>query len=43
MSKHTGSCGLRAAIEKAFAGVAFVATVGVVAAGTVAMCFPGLA
>jgi hypothetical protein len=42
MSKHIGSYGLRASVEKAFAGVAFVATVVVVSAGTVAMCFPGL-
>jgi hypothetical protein len=42
MSKHIGSSGLRAIIEKAFAGVAFAATVVVVSAGTAAMCFPGL-
>jgi hypothetical protein len=42
MSKHIGSSGLRAVIETAFAGVAFAATVVVVAAGTAAMCFPGL-
>jgi len=42
MSKHTGSFGLRAAVEKAFAGVAFVATITVISAGTAAMCFPGL-
>lgn len=43
MSKHNiGSSGLRAIVEKAFAGVAFVATVAVVSAGTAAMCFPGL-
>ena len=28
MSKHIGSSGLRAIVEKAFAGVAFAATVG---------------
>jgi hypothetical protein len=42
MNKHTGSSGLRALVEKALAGVAFVATVAVVSAGTAAMCFPGL-
>jgi hypothetical protein len=42
MSKHIGSSGLRAIVEKAFAGVAFAATVVVVSAGTAAMCFPGL-
>lgn len=43
MSKHNmGSSGLRAIVEKAFAGVAFVAIVAVVSAGTAAMCFPGL-
>jgi hypothetical protein len=42
MSKHIGSYGLRAIVEKAFAGVAFVATVAVISAGTAAMCFPGL-
>jgi hypothetical protein len=42
MSKHIGSYGLRASVEKALAGVAFVATVVMVSAGTVAMCFPGL-
>src|ERR671911_1319028 len=41
MSKHIGSSGLRAIVEKAFAGAAFVATVVVVSAGTAAMCFPG--
>jgi len=43
MSKHLGSSSLRAIIERAFAGVAFAATVLVVSAGTAAMCFPGLA
>jgi hypothetical protein len=42
MSKHTGSSGLRAIVEKAFAGVSFAATVLVISAGTAAMCFPGL-
>ncbi|HET9446633.1 MAG TPA: hypothetical protein VFO35_10265 [Steroidobacteraceae bacterium] len=42
MSKHIGSSGLRAIIEKTFAGVAFAATIIVVTAGTAAMCFPGL-
>ncbi|HKU16244.1 MAG TPA: hypothetical protein VJQ52_17760 [Steroidobacteraceae bacterium] len=42
MSKHFGSFALRAAVEKALAGVAFVATIAVVSAGTAAMCFPGL-
>ena len=42
MSKHLGSCGLRAIVEKTFAGVAFVAAVAVISAGTAAMCFPGL-
>jgi hypothetical protein len=42
MSKYIGSSGLRATIEKAFAGAAFVATIVVVSAGTAAMCFPGL-
>ena len=40
MSKYIGSSGLRAIVEKAFAGLAF--TVVVVSAGTAAMCFPGL-
>jgi hypothetical protein len=42
MSKHFGSSGLRATVEKIFAGVAFAATVVVLSAGTAAMCFPGL-
>jgi hypothetical protein len=42
MSKHIGSVSLRAALENAFAGVAFAATVAVISAGTAAMCFPGL-
>jgi hypothetical protein len=42
MSKYTGSSGLRTIIEKAFAAVAFAATIVVVSAGTAAMCFPGL-
>jgi hypothetical protein len=42
MSKHIGSFSLRAFVEKAFAGVAFAATVAVISAGTAAMCFPGL-
>jgi hypothetical protein len=42
MRNHIGSSGIRAIIEKAFAGVAFVATVAVVSAGTAVMCFPGL-
>jgi hypothetical protein len=42
MNMHIGSSGLRAIVEKAFAGVAFVATIVVVSAGTAAMCFPGL-
>ncbi len=42
MSKYMGSCGLRAMVEKAVAGVAFAATIVVVSAGTAAMCFPGL-
>jgi hypothetical protein len=42
MSKHIGSFSLRAFVEKTFAGVAFVATVAVISAGTAAMCFPGL-
>ena len=42
MNKHFGSFSLRATVEKVFAGVAFVATVAVVSAGTAAMCFPGL-
>jgi hypothetical protein len=42
MSKHIGSVSLRARVENAFAGIAFVATLVVVSAGTAAMCFPGL-
>lgn len=42
MSKHIGSVSLRASVEKAFAGIAFAATVVVISAGTAAMCFPGL-
>ena len=42
MSKHIGSFSLRAIVEKALAGAAFVATVAVISAGTAAMCFPGL-
>jgi len=42
MSKHIGSFSLRGIVEQAFAGVAFVATVAVISAGTAAMCFPGL-
>jgi hypothetical protein len=42
MSKHIGSFGLRAIVEKTLAGVAFAATVAVISAGTAAMCFPGL-
>jgi hypothetical protein len=42
MSKHIGSVSLRAAVEKAIAGVAFAAVVAVISAGTAAMCFPGL-
>ena len=42
MSKHIGSVSLRARVEKAFAGLAFAATVAVVSAGTAVMCFPGL-
>jgi hypothetical protein len=42
MSKHIGSFSLRGFVEKTFAGVAFVATVAVISAGTAAMCFPGL-
>jgi hypothetical protein len=42
MSKHIGSVSLRAFVEKAFAGIAFAATVVVISAGTAAMCFPGL-
>ena len=42
MSKHIRSSGLRAIVGKAVAGVAFVAAVIVVSAGTAAMCFPGL-
>jgi hypothetical protein len=42
MSKNIGSSGLRAIVEKAFAGAAFAATVVVISAGTAAMCFPGL-
>jgi hypothetical protein len=42
MSKHIGSPSLRALVEKAFAGAAFAASLLVVAAGTAAMCFPGL-
>jgi hypothetical protein len=42
MSKHIGSFGLRAIVEKVLAGVAFVATVAVISAGTAVMCFPAL-
>ena len=42
MSNHNGSFDLRSIVEKAFAGVAFAATVAVISAGTAAMCFPGL-
>jgi hypothetical protein len=42
MSKHIDSFSLRTIVERTFAGVAFVATVAVVSAGTAAMCFPGL-
>ncbi len=42
MSKHVGSVSLRSLVEKTLAGVAFVATVMVISAGTAAMCFPGL-
>jgi len=42
MSAYIGSVSLRAAVEKVFAGLAFAATVAVVSAGTIAMCFPGL-
>lgn len=42
MSKHIGSVSLRTVVADAFAGIAFVATLVVVSAGTAAMCFPGL-
>ena len=42
MSKPIGSFSLRAVVERTCAGIAFAATVAVVAAGTAAMCFPGL-
>jgi hypothetical protein len=42
MSKQIGSFGLRTVVEKAFAGFAFAATIAVISAGTLAMCFPGL-
>jgi hypothetical protein len=42
MSKHIGSVSLRGVVENTFAAFAFVATVAVISAGTVAMCFPGL-
>ena len=42
MSKHNGSFSLRSIVEKAFAGVAFAATMAVLSAGTAVMCFPTL-
>jgi hypothetical protein len=42
MSTHIGSVSLRTQVEKVIAGFAFAAIVAVVAAGTAAMCFPGL-
>lgn len=42
MSKHNGSFGLRATVETVLSSIAFAVTVGVVFAGTAAMCFPGL-
>jgi hypothetical protein len=42
MTKLDHSFSLRAAVEKAFAGIASVATVAVIVAGTIGMCFPGL-
>jgi hypothetical protein len=42
MSTHIGSVSLRTQVETVIAGFAFAAIVAVVAAGTAAMCFPGL-
>ena len=42
MNKHIGSVSLRALVENTVAGCAFAAIVAVIAAGTAAMCFPGL-
>jgi hypothetical protein len=42
MNAHIGSVSLRALVENALAGAAFAAIVGVISAGTAAMCFPGL-
>lgn len=43
MNKHFDSPSLRTVVEKIFAGFAAALTVTVVYAGTVAMCFPGVA
>jgi hypothetical protein len=43
MNKHTDSLSLRKVVEKVFAGFAAAVTITFISAGTVAMCFPGIA
>jgi hypothetical protein len=43
MNKHTDSLSLRNVVEKVFAGFAAAVIIALISAGTVAMCFPGIA
>jgi hypothetical protein len=43
LNKYTDSLSLRQVVEKVFAGFAAVVIITFISAGTVAMCFPGIA